>query len=138
MTDADSVRWWQRVIPTDGCWEWTGLVKSNGYGHMNINHTSKYAHRLAYEHFVGPIPHGLTIDHLCRKRSCVNPAHMEVVTRGENARRGMVNRTIKAACPHGHPYAGENVYVEPRGPRRCRICKRAQNSASRARKRETP
>ena len=78
------------------------------------------AHRVAYELQVGPIPVGLQLDHLCRVRSCVNPAHLEPVTSAENTRRGL--RAMKTHCPQGHPYAGENLLIRPTGQRRCRTC----------------
>jgi hypothetical protein len=89
------------------------------------------AHRFAYESVHGPITPGLVIDHLCRVRLCVNPAHLEPVTPGENSRRGyawLLNRrnhqTVKTHCPAGHAYRGANLYVSPRGDRRCRTCHR--------------
>ena len=68
----------------DGCWIWRGRIAPNGYGRLG----SKYAHRVMYELHVGPIPTGLDVDHLCRVRHCVNPRHLEPVTRSENLRRG--------------------------------------------------
>lgn len=71
----------------DGCWIWKWRPGKNGYGRISINNKSHYAHRASYEFHVGPIPDGLTLDHLCRVRTCVNPAHLEPVTRAENTRR---------------------------------------------------
>lgn len=71
----------------DGCWIWTGTISSNGYGQFIWNHRSVGAHRMAYQLFVGPIPKDREIDHLCCRRSCVNPAHLELVTASENIRR---------------------------------------------------
>lgn len=68
----------------DGCWLFTGVTNHKGYGRTGDN--SK-AHRYYYQELVGPIPKGLTLDHLCRVKLCVNPAHMEVVSRSENSRR---------------------------------------------------
>ena len=87
------VRFWAKVTKTDRCWLWTGATTPKGYGQFSARasrHT--YAHRYAYELLVGGIPDGLTIDHLCKTRNCVRPDHMEVVTRGENTRRGAVSR----------------------------------------------
>lgn len=75
------------------CWLWTPPVdRSTGYGRINIDRSNIGAHRFAYELLVGPIPEGLQIDHLCRVRACVNPAHLEPVTVSENVRREMFAR----------------------------------------------
>lgn len=77
-----------RVHPETGCWEWQKTLGSNGYGQAWHKHGKVAAHRLFYERYVGPIPDGLEIDHLCRNRKCVNPAHLEAVPRVVNLRRG--------------------------------------------------
>lgn len=78
----------------DECWTWTGSVNAKGYGLLWMpGGVRVYAHRLAYELAVGPIADDLTIDHLCRRTGCVNPAHLEVVTRSENSRRQMAAAT---------------------------------------------
>jgi hypothetical protein len=84
-------RLWQKIRRTpDGCWEWTGAMsRATGYGKATMNGRSDGAHRIMYELIVGPIPTGLDLDHLCRNRICVNPAHLEPVTRSENVRRGI-------------------------------------------------
>jgi len=121
-----------------GCWEWTGYLDRDGYGVLNDSHRPKHAHRVSYQLFVGPIPLHMTIDHLCRNRPCVNPAHLEVVSRGENTLRGMSFSAInarKTACIHGHPFVGYNVYFRPSGGRSCRTClKLRQRGYSKARK----
>lgn len=89
-------RFWHFVIPepNTGCWIWMGPLMSNGYGKMGVGYKSegnkktKFVHRISYEHFVGKIPEGLDLDHKCRVRCCVNPEHLEPVTRIENIRRG--------------------------------------------------
>lgn len=83
---------WSHVEKTDTCWNWTGGKNSNGYGQFYAMSLRFSAHRFAYEICVGPIPPGLTIDHLCRNHGCVNPAHIEPVTIKENVRRGFVAR----------------------------------------------
>jgi len=122
-------------IASTGCWEWTGRIHpSTGYGYLDILQVPRRAHRLMYEELVGPIPNGLDLDHLCRVRCCVNPDHLEPVTRGENTRRGLAGaQTAKrmaaiSHCPQGHPYDETNTYVGVQKSghvnRRCRACHR--------------
>lgn len=83
-------RFWSLVVPTTaGCWLWTGF-KAAGYGRFSFKGTNSAAaaHRLSYEALIGEIPAGLDLDHLCRVPSCVNPLHLEPVTRRENIGRG--------------------------------------------------
>ena len=86
--DPMRVAYWSRVDFTESCWLWTGAKTAEGYGEIKIDRRMHYTHRWAYEFCVGPIPEGLTIDHLCRVRHCMNPDHLEVVTRKENILRG--------------------------------------------------
>jgi hypothetical protein len=112
--------------PETGCLEWTAHRNRKGYGKFQAQRTvSVSAHRYIYEMLVGPIPKGLQIDHLCRNRACVNISHMEVVTLRENVRRGTSGQfqRNKTQCPQGHPYEGENLYVDARGARHCRTCR---------------
>lgn len=106
----------------DGCWDWTGAKNTNGYGRIQVDGKTAYAHRASYEHYVGPIPDGLHLDHLCRNRSCVNPAHLEPVTCRENIHRGQGNSS-KTHCPQGHPYSGWNLAIV-NGRRICVTCRR--------------
>jgi hypothetical protein len=112
--------------PNTGCWLWLGCVRPDGYGVRGVSKTRQVrAHRFVYELARGPIPRGLDLDHLCRVRSCVNPAHLEPVTRGENLRRGVglsVQHSRKTACPLGHPY--DDVWYESSPGRRCLKCNR--------------
>lgn len=101
------------------CIEWTGAVQSKGYGSIgDSSGSSKLAHRVAWELANGPIPHGLTIDHLCMNKLCVNVAHLEVVTRAENIRRRYRDQTH---CKYGHPLPTER---DKTGRRRCKPCRR--------------
>lgn len=113
------------------CWQWTAGAISTGYGLFHqANRKAVLAHRYSYEQLVGPIPDGLVIDHLCRNRRCVNPAHLEAVTTGVNTRRGLGVSTfnaLKTDCPAGHPYSTENTYVSPKGSRICRACARERD-----------
>lgn len=132
-TTSDS--FWSRVDKAGegGCWLWTGTVYKTGYGGLatRLRLTpggSRLAHRAAYQLLVGPIPEGLHLDHLCRVRRCVNPAHLEPVTPKENARRGL-RGALKTHCPHGHPLTAENMTVRSLdGARVCHPCVRASEA----------
>lgn len=121
--------WWERYeVQPSGCWNWTHSCYRNGYAKMAIKAKAYLAHRKFYEHYVGPIPDGLQIDHLCRNRKCVNPKHLEPVTQQENINRGVavpvINRA-KTHCFRGHPFTSENTYhyTSPHGPaRQCLQC----------------
>ena len=82
-------------VNENGCWLWTGQPDAAGYGRVSIANEVQYAHRVSWQTFIGPIPEGLTIDHLCRVRLCVNPAHLEPVTLAENVRREMAARNVR-------------------------------------------
>jgi len=125
---------WLRTLPaTDDCVPWPFHKDRDGYGRAERGHL---AHRRSYTLHVGPIPAGLTIDHLCGTRSCVNPRHLEPVTTQENTRRGYW--TQRTECRNGHPFTPKNTRHEMRadGVRRrvCRICERRAAAAYQARK----
>lgn len=117
-----------------GCWLWDGAIEPNGYVRFHVRtgdpgrpRRRVLVHRAAYEHFVGPIPPGLQLDHLCGVRHCFNPAHLEPVTAWENTMRSTAWGALNAAkthCPQGHPYDEANTLVSG-GRRRCRACGRA-------------
>ena len=131
-------RFWSRVAKTDTCWLWQGAKTRNGYGVVTVKGKSILAHRYAYETCVGPVPTGLTLDHVwdrgCRNRHCVNPAHLEPVTNHENHRRGKHAR--KTHCPNGHAYTPENTGYRSNGHRHCRICAANQQRTYRARRQQ--
>lgn len=114
------------------CWLWTGGKDAMGYGTIIVSRRSVRAHRASYEAFVGPIPGGLDIDHLCRVKACVNPSHLEPVTHSENLRRHYATITT---CPRGHAYDEANTYRDTAGKRRCRTCMRERQRARRAMRR---
>ena len=123
-------RFWAKVQKTRTCWLWTGATISSGYGQFRFKGRQIVAHRWAYEDAFGPIPKGLDLDHLCRNRNCVRPSHLEPVTRRENVLRGeglAAQNAVKTHCPQGHPYTGDNLYVQPGGGRRCRTCHRERS-----------
>jgi hypothetical protein len=111
---------------TDECWTWKGSHSRNGYARIKVSGRLLQAHRVMYEGLVGPIPDGLTIDHLCRNRGCVNPAHLEAVTHGVNVLRGVgfsAQNARKTHCKRGHLLSGSNLYVRCDGRRVCITCK---------------
>lgn len=124
---AEMFRFWRKVNKTESCWEWSGGKSPAGYGTFSIRDTDPlYAHRVAYEALVGPIPSGLDLDHLCRNRGCVNPAHLEPVTRKVNILRGesiMAKNARKTHCRRGHEFTPENTRIRANG-RNCRACDR--------------
>lgn len=114
------------------CWIWTSNRTAGGYGQFHFQGRPQAAHRLAYEWMVGPIPEGLHLDHLCRVRFCVNPAHLEPVTPAVNTQRG--GNAIKTHCPKGHAYDERNTIwtTSKKGrDRHCRTCKNDQERAKR-------
>jgi hypothetical protein len=123
-------RFWSKVqrAALDDCWLWTAARNPHGYGRVQINGSFHQAHRISYELTVGPIPDGLSLDHLCRVRNCVNPAHLEPVTNRVNGLRGVSPAAINAAkaeCVNGHAFdeANTRVTAGPHGPKRqCRAC----------------
>lgn len=121
-----------------GCWVWQRALDRDGYGVCSAKRRDS-AHRAAYLAFIGPIPDGLTIDHLCRNRACVNPEHLEAVTVRENTVRGAsspAENAIKSHCVRGHEFTAENTYITKKGTRCCRHCQRIHQAAYVARQRK--
>ncbi|KKL07736.1 hypothetical protein LCGC14_2583030 [marine sediment metagenome] len=130
---TDLQRFYRKMDFPDVCIRWTaGTIpqpsnKDKRYG-MFWRDGMEYAHRVAYEMFIGPIPKGLTIDHLCKVTDCVNPRHLEAVPHLINVQRGNGQKhpvRVLAAnrlCRHSHWMDANNTYVDPRGYKRCRRC----------------
>lgn len=123
---------WAKVQKGDGCWAWTGYTNPDGYGYATYRNTdgeehNATAHRVAWQLTHGLVPDGLSLDHLCRNRGCVNPAHLEPVTSAVNIYRGegiAARNKAKTHCNHGHPLSGDNLIIRRDGGRKCRACKR--------------
>jgi hypothetical protein len=137
---VDGELFWSKVDRSggpDACWIGTFRCFPNGYARAGRG----YAHRVAYEFAVGPIPPGMDLDHVkargCTHKNCVNPAHLEPVTRRENLLRAdtvAARNAAKTHCIHGHPFTPENTYTTG-GRRRCKTCHRATMAAYNARAR---
>lgn len=128
-------RFWSKVEKTETCWLWRGTMHYSGYGYFAPTpRTMVRAHRMAYELAVGPIPDGLTIDHLCRVKNCVNPSHMEPVTAAENTRRvvrptGPQPERRLTTCRRGHNDWSSWIGGDGKEKRQCRICHEQRREA---------
>jgi hypothetical protein len=122
-------RFWKKVKDLGDCWEWCGCRDRKGYGKFWIGPGKVYgrnymAHRVAYELVVGLIPSNLEADHLCSHSWCVNPLHLEPVTRKENNSRRSQRRTH---CLYGHKLTPDNLINCRQGRKRCKTCGKMQN-----------
>jgi hypothetical protein len=123
----------------NGCWIYHGALNEHGYGIVFRARgvSQAYVHRITYEYFVGEIPAGLQLDHLCRVRRCANPYHLEPVTGRVNSGRGA--RALRTHCKYGHEYTPENTVARPVPyggfARRCHACVLITMRASKARQR---
>ena len=122
------IRFWKkvRINPCTQCWEWQGYVKTTGYGTFRFNGKTGLVHR-----FTKGAPDSLEIDHLCRNRSCCNPAHLEIVTHSVNMQRGkpgrkkgIRTRNLKTHCIHKHEFKEGSFYINKHSKRVCRQCSR--------------
>lgn len=127
------------IDPETGCWLWQLSTGSNGYAQMRLGSQTRRVHRLAFELWHGWEPVGLDVHHLCARRRCVNPEHLEAITHRENLLRSASTVTARNAarlrCGQGHAFDQANTYRDRRGSRRCRACnrERARRRAERER-----
>ena len=147
MTEAQLIRFLPKFIVNSesGCWRWIASARKGshyvepfeGYGQFYLrtecgHQVIREAHRVSYEHWVGLIPTGLHIDHLCRNTLCVNPDHLEAVTCYVNLHRGR-GRTARYAqkthCIRGHQFTADNIRRANNGTRHCKTCERAKTRA---------
>lgn len=121
------------VEAPSGCWIWAGARNSSGHGRIYVDGKTRYAHRVAYETWVGPIPDGLQLDHLCRRPACIKPMHLQPVTPQVNVLRGTApgaRTTRGGCCSKGHPHA--EFGREWRGRTYCRQCYREWKAVAKA------
>ena len=111
------------AIPFAGCWVWTKGMNNSGYGSVRINGEPFGAHRASYMIFKGDIPQSMDVHHVCENKACVNPEHLELLTRSENVKATPRSRERKTECVNGHALVFENVY-DWHGNRGCRTCRR--------------
>lgn len=125
LTPAEEARFRAKFVPEGECWLWQGPPDKDGYGTFYLRKRSRRAHRVAWFRRNGPIPDDMVINHTCRRRACVNPDHLEVVTTTENTFRNSLSapalNRLKTTCPEGHPF--DRTYG---GQRYCSICEAAK------------
>lgn len=120
------------------CWRWIGSTTGSGYGQMQFEGRKQMAHRVSYQIFVGPIPEGMTIDHKCQRKLCVNFKHLHPMPMIDNCRLGgLAQNTV---CPKGHLFKGNNVIwirdAKERISRMCRLCKQEKDRQYHCKNRE--
>lgn len=127
-------RFWAKVrkLGESACWIWTARKDRKGYGQFRVGSKRDgtrrliFAHQFSFELAGGLIGEGQVVDHVCRNPSCVNPGHLQTITRRKNWENGISPAAINARkthCINGHPLFGDNLYVEPGGARHCRTCR---------------
>ncbi len=121
----------RRVDPAE-CVLWQGCRDRDGYGARSVNGKRVFVHRWVYEQVHGPIPPGMTVDHLCRNPACYNLDHLEAVSRADNNRRA----TWRHSCKYGHLMTPENTLWESSGQRRCRTCRTETRERSKQRRKQ--
>lgn len=132
MAKTDMERLLEKCYAAEsGCWQWIGAQNRKGYGQLFFRGKLWVSHRVAYTIFVGEIPEGMTVDHLCFNKGCINPAHLEPVTALENTQRAKRAGRHRPStqyppgyCAAGHQYTEDNVAIRPDGRRRCKMCAR--------------
>jgi hypothetical protein len=129
------IEWLDQSGGPDACWPFTGGCSSNGYGNSWANGKSALAHRVAWERERGPIPSGLDVLHRCDNPPCCNVRHLFLGTDSDNIRDSVAkerhHNARKTHCLRGHPFEGNNLYVNPGGRRLCRYCRQIREGRRR-------
>lgn len=141
----NAATFWARTYPIGGHLIWTGRTDRDGYGRCKVKKHWKPAYRHAWELTYGPIPNGMHVLHRCDTRPCVNPAHLFLGSNEDNLRdareKGRIPpartpkppRPEQTSCPNGHTYSDGSFHRDPRGIRRCHVCRRAKEKRKAAR-----
>ncbi len=129
MSEHDSLRFWSKVEKHgSNCWEWCGHTKTIGYGNFYLDGKSVLAHRVSYCMHIGGDIDGLDIHHTCENKSCVNPDHLEAVSRKQHIALTPASKGYRAlafnVCKSGHVFSPDNTWTSSSGSRQCRECSR--------------
>ena len=111
-----------RILLTSGCWLWTAYTNHAGYGQFRLRKTTVRAHRVMYATWVGAIPDGYEVDHLCKVRHCVTPEHLRLIDAESHRQQGAEYLSNRDTCVNGHPYTDENTRRRPDRRRDCLEC----------------
>ena len=117
-------------VPFSGCWIWLGPLTHDGYARVSVNGRKVGLHRFMFQKYVGHIPMGMQLDHVCNISCCVNPSHLRICTCKENVLRGNTisgNNFRKDVCKRGHPFDENNTYRMKGGGRACKACGRIKS-----------
>lgn len=123
------------TVEPSGCWRWDGCQGNAGYGSFHWRHNKTSAHRITHMWFVGPIPDGYVVDHMCQNIRCVNPSHLEAVSYSENALRALARKPERDVCKNGHAMTPDNIRLHERlgrVVRGCWACQRIWHERNRA------
>ena len=128
ITKEESDRFWTKVDKSGDCWEWKSLHHKSGHGKFKLRGRMLGAHRIAYHAIVGEIGAGIELHHTCHNPGCVNPAHLQPLTKSEHSRLNPMSiaQASQTHCKRGHAFTDENTYLW-RGRRYCRECQRARD-----------